>query len=102
MIQEEMAAIEAQQNIDLLRDRTAADDLLQRSNHNTIEYYQATQFALQCIFSTAKTDRERPHQRNELSQIRKIICHPSIAINMAAILQELKTDVLHPPSEDDN
>ena len=102
MIQEEMAAIEAQQNIDLLRDRTAADDLLQRSNHNTIDYYQATQFALQRIFSTAETDRERPHQRNELSQIRTIICHPSIAINMAAILQELKTDVLHPPCEDDN
>ena len=49
-IQETMAATAAQENINILCDPTAADDLLERANHTHLEYYQATAFALWCPF----------------------------------------------------
>ncbi|EFX64429.1 hypothetical protein DAPPUDRAFT_118188 [Daphnia pulex] len=38
-IQETMAATAAQENINILRERASADDLLERANHSHLEYY---------------------------------------------------------------
>lgn len=49
-IQEAIAATAAQENMNILRDKTSVDDLLERANHSHLEYYQAAEFALRRLF----------------------------------------------------
>lgn len=47
---EEEAAVKAQEAIDLLRGEAAVDDLLERTNHRALEFYEATQKAIAHVY----------------------------------------------------
>ena len=59
------AATEAQENIDILRNRTASDDSLFRENHSHLEYYQTTQLALKRLFDTDIQQEKQPTMKRE-------------------------------------
>lgn len=99
-IQEEIAATQAQQNIELLRGQAATDDLLERANHTSLEYYQATEFALRRIFNSDGVNQ--PASPLQLSKNQCVLRSPTDASNMAGLLTQLKGDIHHPQSEDHN
>ncbi len=92
-IQEEMAAIEAQENIDVMRNQTAADDLLLRTNHASLEFYNATKANLERIFA----DDEETQNQAKMSKkdVEKILLPHTETTEMQNILIKLKEDVIH-------
>ncbi len=95
---EQVAAAEAQENMNILRDKTVADELLLRADHTHLEYYQATQFNLEKIYEPDEHQRTTNPIENE--QAKNTFRDHKDSTHMKAILTQLKGDVIHEPSED--
>jgi hypothetical protein len=88
-IQEEMAAIEAQKNIDLLRNKAAADDLFHRPKNSCEEYYQATKLALDHLFRPAQ--RKTSHS-NTMTKAKQIVQPSNRVDELAGTVFLMKLD----------
>jgi hypothetical protein len=98
-IQEAIAATAAQENINILRDKASADDLLERANHSHLEYYQATEFALRRLFQPTEQQKAAPYTISSANQLLRSNEDNS---NINNILVQLRADIIHPPCIDDN
>jgi hypothetical protein len=102
-IQEETAAIEAHRNIDIFRNKSAAEDLHNRPNHCNEEYYQATKMALERLFEPTLPKNCHTHTLS----LAKLLVQPSARVNeLAGTVALMKTDAayqeLKEPYDDNN
>ncbi len=100
-IRETVAAAEAQQNIDILRDRAAADDILQRTNHSHLEYYENTNITLRKIFEPAVLKR-RVQSSLTKNSARELLQYEEKTMNIEKILAGLKADTTNLQSYDNS
>ncbi len=94
-----MAATAAQENINILRERASADDLLERANHSHLEYYQATALALRSLFQPQEHQRATPQTPTSANNMLRSDNDDS---NLHGILARLRADIIHPPYTDGN
>lgn len=91
-VEEEAAAL-AQAAIDLLRGQAAVDDLVERSDHRALEYYEATRLALQRIFQPSENATPKSPLALETAQtLLRSHPHQTNDADIARILSQLKDD----------
>jgi hypothetical protein len=82
--------------INIWRDKTSADDFLERANYSHLEYYQATEFALRRLFQPTEQQQAASYTISFVNQILR-----SNEDN-SNILMQLRADIIHSPCIDDN
>ena len=92
-IEETKAAEEALENITILRNAAGVDDLLERSDHSSLEYYQATKFVLTKIFENPKLKSCSTYVSKEGAK--NILGFQSETKNLIELLQKLKEDLIN-------
>jgi hypothetical protein len=85
--------------INIWRDKTSADDLLEKANHSHLEYYQATEFTLRRLFQLTKQQQAASYTISFANQILRTNEDNS---NINNILMQLREDSIHSPCIDDN
>jgi hypothetical protein len=81
----------AQENINILRERASADDLLERANHSHLEYNQAA-LALRRLFQPPEHQRATPQTPTSANHMLRSDNDDN---NIHGILARLRADIIH-------
>ena len=88
-----------QRNIDILRNKSAADDLLNQPTHCNEEYYQATKMALERLFQPTVSKNCHTHTLS----FANVLVQPSARANeLAGTVALMKTDAAYQEPEEPN